>query len=166
PQILAIQTNRSLLADPDPLTPLVSQLVEGLRAALQAANQRYQDGYQAQTKKLGQAEDWQQINETQRQTILIQCGLLAISTPRVGSEDELLSALDTQSLSSWENLIAALPSRSSQALLQAAKLLEPEVIELRIKPITLHTLQEVDDYLAELRSEIKKNLDNGHPVVL
>ena len=166
PQIQAIQTNRSLLADPDPVTFLVSQLVEVLRSALQAANQHYQEDYQAQMTNLKQSESWQQINESQRQLILMQYGLLGVSYPKVGNEEELLSALDTQSLSAWENLIAALPARCSQAILQAVKLLEPEAVKITPKSVTLRTLKETDSYLTDLRSEIKKHLDNGNPVVL
>lgn len=165
-QIQAIQTSRSLLIDPDPVTPLISQLVEVLRATLQIANQRYQDGYQIQMKKLDQSEAWQQINASQRQMILMQTGLLAVSAPNVGTEDELLASLDTQPLSAWENLIAALPARCSQAIMQAVKLLEPEAVKINVKSATFRTMEQADNYLADLRSEIKKNLDNGNPVVL
>lgn len=166
PQILAIQTSRSLLADPDPVTPLINQLIEVLRANLQGAYQRFQESYQEQLKKLDQTEAWQQINDSQRQTILIQANLLETTTPKVGTENDLLTALDTQSLSAWENLIAALPARSSQAIMQAIKLLEPEAVKIIPKSITLRTLDEADTYLSDLRSEIKKHLDNGKPVVL
>jgi len=162
----AILTTRSLLVDPDPVTPLVSQLVEVLRSALQGANQRYQKGFKEQMEKLDQVEAWQKINPSQRQMILIRSGLLEVSAPIVGTEDDLLSALDTQPVTAWENLIAALPARCSQAILQVVKLLEPEAIKISPKPVTLRTLAETDNYLADLRSEIKKHLDNGNPVVL
>jgi hypothetical protein len=166
PQIQAIQTNRSLLTDPDPVAPLISQLVEVLRTTLQDANQRHQEIYQAQTGKLNQTEAWGSISEVQQAMILFQCGLSGFITPKVGSEEELLASLDTQSLSAWENLIAALPARFSQAALQAVKILEPEAIKIIPKSVTLRSLEEVDAYLSELRSEIKKHLDNGNPVVL
>jgi hypothetical protein len=166
PQIQAVQTNRSLLSEPDPVTPLLSQLAEVLRKALQGVYQRFQDGYQAQLSKLNQSQAWQSIDEGQRQTILIQCGLLDVPAPKVGTDEELLSALDSQSLSTWENRIAALPSRCNQAILQAVKLLEPEAVKIYLKPATLRNLEEVDLYLSDLRSEIKKHIENGNPVVL
>jgi hypothetical protein len=166
PQIQAIQNNRSLLSDPDPVTPLENQLVEVLRAALQGAYQRFQEIFQPHKNKLDQSKAWNKIDESQRQFILIKSGFLNATTPKVGTEDELLTSLDTQSLSAWENTIAALPSRCNQAILEAVKLLEPSVVKINPKPATFHTIEEADEYLSDLRSEIKKHIDSGNPVVL
>jgi hypothetical protein len=45
PQLAAIESQRSLLSDPDPLAPLTTRLLDALRAALQGAAQRYGDAH-------------------------------------------------------------------------------------------------------------------------
>lgn len=166
PQIQAIQSNRSLLIDPDPVTPLVNQLVEGLRAALVEASKRYQEVYQSQNEKLDQVLVWQQINDSQRQTILIQSGLLDVTPPIVGNEDELLSSLDLQSLTTWENMTAALPARFEKTHFLAARLLEPEVVKITLPSATLKTAKDVDLYLDNLRKQLMDNIEKGNPVIL
>ena len=166
PQIQAVLSNRSLLTDPDPVTPLLNELVDELRKTLQETYKIYQDDYQGFRKKLLDTDMWKQIEEEQRQMIFLQCNLMEVAEPKVGNPDEILSSLDTQPLSSWLNLIAALKNRFEQAHLLAVKLLEPEVIKINPKSVTLHTLEEADIYLSDLRSEIKEHLDNGNPVII
>lgn len=166
PQIAAIQTNRSLLEDPDPAIPLISQLVDVLRQSLNDAYQRFTISFADQMKKLGQNDAWRMISEAQRQAILTQTDLIAVTEPKMGTEDELLVALDKQSLSAWESRIAALPARCNSAIMKAVKLLEPEAIPIYLKPATFHNEEEMDTYLTDLRAEIKKHLDNGNTVVI
>ena len=49
---------------------------------------------------------------------------------------------------------------------QAAKLLEPKAVRVRPKRTTLHTAEEVDAYLAELRAEIMGHIAADKPVIL
>ncbi len=165
-QIAAIQTNRSLLEDPDPAIPLFSQLVDVLRQALLGVSQRFQESYTTQIEKLKQNDAWQKISEGQRQTILIQTDLVAVAEPKMGTDDELLASFDRQSLSAWENKIAALPARGSQAILLAIQLITPQAIKVTPKTATITSIEDADAYWKELRSEIKKHLDNGNPVVI
>lgn len=166
PQIQAIQTGRTLLTDPDPVTPLIAKLIEVLRSILLSATRRYQESYQAHLTILNDSEPWKKISAEQRQVILEQCGLACISIPQVGTEDKLLAALDSTPLSAWENRIAALPARFEKALLQAAKILEPEVVKVIPKSTTLRCEAEVDAYLGELRSEIMDHIQKNKPVIL
>ena len=60
----------------------------------------------------------------------------------------------------------AVPTRMRQAREQAAKLLEPKAVRVQPKSTTLHTEDEVDIYLAQLRDEILSHLQTGSPVIL
>ena len=60
----------------------------------------------------------------------------------------------------------AVPTRMRKARERAAKLLEPKAVRVRPKRSTLHTVQEVDAYLDELRDEILSHIDAGKPVIL
>lgn len=166
PQVQAILNGRTLLTEPDPITPLLNQLADALRQALQGACSRYTADYQIRLEQFTTSDAWQKITETQRQTILLQCGLLEIPKLDIGTEEELITSLETQSLFGWENQIAALPARFSDANLRAVKLLEPEVVRIKPVPAMLRSMDEVDVYIAALRDQIKQHIENGNPVVL
>jgi hypothetical protein len=106
------------------------------------------------------------VGEEQWQKILRDNGLGTIEPLVVGTEEQLLATLDTRPLKTWEDWIVAVPQLISKAREQAAKLLEPRSVRVRAKPTTLHTAQDVDGYLAELRAEIMKHIEAGNPVIL
>ena len=166
PQIQAILSGRTLLIDPDPVIALVAQLSDALRQALQDACSRFTTEYQTQMDQLEGTDAWQKITEPQRQMILLQCSLTGTPKLVIGTEAELIATLNTQSLNGWESQIAALPTRFSKALWTAIQLLLPKAVKVTPKPATFYSIEEADAYLAELRSEIKKHLDNGNPVVI
>jgi len=164
PQVSAIQAERSLLTEPDPLSPLIGQLTDELRAALQAAHQRFVDVHQREMARLEASQEWQRIGETDRRAIL--SGLGSIPSIQVSTEDALLRTLQAAPLPTWEDSIAALPARFAQARMQAARLLEPKAVRVKPKPATLRSAEEVETYLEDLRAEIMKSIDAGNPVLL
>jgi hypothetical protein len=166
PQITAIQAERALLLDPDPLTPLIDQLVPALRLALQNARQRLSQTYENEMARLQASPEWKKISEVDRQNILTACGVSSPPQIRVGSEEEVLGTLDATPLNTWEDLITALPARFELARLEAVKLLEPKVVRLKPRPATLKTSVEVQAYLDELRAEIMQYINDGNPVML
>ena len=165
-QITAIQADRTLLMDPDPLTPLLDKLVSALRIALQTARKRLSDIYDLEMGKLLNSPEWNQIGQSDRQIILSSCGVSSIPIINVGNEEEILATLDATSLKTWEDKITALPARFELARIEAIKLLEPKVVHVKFKPATLKTNSEVQAYLDELRTEIMQHIDKGNPVML
>ena len=165
-QVAAITGERSLLADPDPLPPLLTQVGDALRAALQEARGRYARALDQGMASLGQTPAWQGLTPEQRQGILSANGLMPAPELAVGTEAELLAALAASSLGDWENRIAAVPGRVEKAREQAIRLLEPETVRVQAPPATIRSETELDDYLGRLRAEIKRHLDDGHPVIL
>ena len=166
PQVGAIQHNRSLLTDPDPLPPLAGQLSSALRAALNEARARYQERFTQRMAALENQETWNKLTPEQRGLILLQNDLREAPSPLVGTEEELLASLEQTSLKAWNDSIAALSSRFDRALLDAARLLEPEAVRVRPRSATLKTEPDLDAYLKALRAEIKEHLDQGKPVIL
>lgn len=166
PQVAAIQAGRTLLDDPDPAPPLTDQLTDALRAALQDAHGRLSQIYEREMAGLEATQEWQAIGESERQTIFASNGLHAVPDVHVGTEQALLHTLDDIPLNTWEDTIAALPARVEQARMQAARLREPKAVHVKPKPATLKSAEEADAYIQDLRDDIMRHIDAGHPVIL
>lgn len=167
PQAQAIQAERTLLADPDPLPALVTPVVDALRAAVQAAAARYDEMYRIEFARLESSPEWLGVAEAdERAHLLAQAGLAKPEAPHLGTETELLAALDARPLSAWDDLIAALPGRFAAARLAAARLQAPQAVRVIPPPATLTDAAAVDAYLAELRAAILRHIDAGRPVIL
>jgi len=166
PQMTAIRAERVLLDDPDPAPPLIAQLTDALRAALQDARDRLQETHEREMAGLEATQEWQAIGESDRQALLVSNGLSAVPDIQVGTEQALLNTLDDMPLNTWEDTIAALPARVEQARKQAARMLEPKAVTIKIKPATLKSPEEADAYLQDLREDIMHHINAGHPVIL
>ena len=68
-------------------------------------------------------------------------------------------------INSFRDRIAALPSRFSKALEDAAKLLEPKTRALKLPSRTLKTAQDVDAWLQDAKTTLNNALKDG-PVIV
>ncbi len=166
PQIEAIVQNRSLLSDPDPMTPLIEALTTALRSALQAARQRVVDVRNRELRAMESTSEWSKLDDEKWHDIFDANHVGPIDELDIGTDNKLLATLDEKPLSAWETEGVAVPTRMRQAREQAAKQLEPQSVRVRPKRTTLHSEEEVDAYLEELRSEILSHIDAGKPVIL
>ena len=166
PQLAAIERQRSLLSDPDPLAPLTTRLLDALRAALQEAAQRYGDAHRQALSELEQAAEWERLDAEQRRQILAAQNLDQRPTVRTGSDEELLATLEATPLMTWETRLAALPERVARAREAAARLLEPRAVPLTLPKRTLKSREELEQYLDEVRALIQARLDEGNPVIV
>jgi hypothetical protein len=166
PQIQAILNGRTLLSDPDPVTPLINRLVDALRKALLGACKIFNEKYQELMDLLEKSDAWKKIDASQRQGILDQCGLSGLCTLMIGTEQELLNSLDTQSVAGWEDRIKALPARFIQATLEAMKLLAPQAVQIKPPSATLKTVDDVESYLKTLGEQILPSVNQGITVII
>ena len=166
PQVTAIATNRTLLADPDPVAPLANQLTEALRGALVAAHGEYQAAFDARLRDLEGTETWAALTPTQRETVLREQRLAPVPAPQVGTEGQVLATLDETSLAEWANRTAALAERFASARLAATKLLKPEAVRVSLPSANLATPTDVDDYLKRVRAAIMAHIEAGKPVIV
>ena len=165
-QVDAIKENRSLLNDPNPIKPLIDQAAETLREALSDAQGRLQDVYKEEMANLKKSKVWIALDAIQQETLIQQFGLEKPTLVTTKTEDALLSELDSQPLSTWENQIEALTGRFEKARTEAARILEPEIVQVAPKTATIKTRDDLDKYVADLRKEIEQILDQGNPVVI
>ncbi len=165
-QIAAIQADRTLIVEPNPVAPLVTEITDILRSALQEAYSSYKESYESEISKLEKMAAWQSIKEEDRKTILTDCNLQSILQIQVSSVDEIINTLDSAPLNIWESNLAALPTRIAWAHQQAVQLLEPKAVRVQVKSVTLKSPAEVEAYLKDLRAEIMKHISSGNPVVI
>jgi hypothetical protein len=161
----AIQDQRSLLAEPDPVPPLCETLTQALRTALVQAHAEYKAVHQQQMLALTASPVWQRLSAVQGQSILSRFGLNSIPDIQTGTEAELLACLNERSLSQWNTLQDALPQRFQNALTEAAKLLEPKAARVPLPHATIKNATELDAWVDEVKQEVLKRLTEG-PVIL
>ena len=166
PQLEAIEQNRALLDDPDPVVPLVKDLEEALRAALKSEVAAFEKAREIGRAELTADESFRALPEERSRSIVAECGLGEVDMPKVDTDDSLLRVLDQTPLAHWADRVDGLQARFERARQIAAAELQPEVVAIKPPKATLKSKPEVDTYVDELRAEIMKQIDAGHPVVI
>ena len=166
PRVEAIRASRSLLDDPDPVSPLLNKVAAALRAELQKARQLLIDTQERELKVLEASQEWKSLAEDQRQSMLKQNGLGPVPQLRIGTDEELLTTLDATPLSAWDDKIDAPAGRVKKVREETAKLVLPKVVKIQIPQTTLKSVDEVDAYLEALRTDIIKYIEAGNPVII
>jgi hypothetical protein len=165
-QVEAIQANRSLLTNPDPVPPLCACLTDDLRTEVQTRREKHLNAYDEKIGDLEEAAVWQRLAAVDQKQIRQQQGLVALELLKVGTEAELLATLDATPLKEWENRTAAISERIKAALLEAARRLEPKAERVTLPSASLKTEEDVDTYLTKVRAAIMTHIADGHSVVI
>ncbi len=161
----AIEAQRNLLADPDPVRPLLDEAVELLRQALKAKLDAFQKGFAQQLSQLQQDSDWNKLNDTQRDDLAAKHHLTPSSAVATGTPEQLQDALDECDLEHWVSKTQALPSRFDAARHAAVHLLKPNVVQVSIPRRTLNDEVELKTWLKEVETLVSTALQKG-PVSL
>ncbi len=161
----AVIASRNLLDDPCPVAPILKDLGSALRQKVRAAHKAYESAIEAEHQRLEGNTTWMGCDPSQRKSLLHGQSVRSQSEPIIGSEAELLRALQVCDLPRWDTLKAALPQQFDQALTQAIKLSEPKARRLSIPSATIKTPEELEAWLTARRNEITEALKDG-PVIL
>lgn len=161
----AIEAQRSLLADPDPVRPLLDETITLLRQALKAKLDAFQQGFAQQQTQLLQDADWNKLSDPQREDLTSRHHLTPPPAASFGTPEQLQDALDECSLDQWVDRTQALPSRFEAARHAAVELLKPNVVHVAIPKRTLNDEAELMAWLAEVKELIRTQLQSG-PVSL
>lgn len=165
-QVDAIYTGRLLLTDPDPVPPLCQHITDVLREELVGARDRHEKAFGAGHERLKQDDSWQRLSPEQKHDLLRQNNLLGKLPINTGTEAEVIASLKAANLGTWADRIAALPARFEKARLDAAKLLEPEAVYVRLPGhATFKSPDEVQAWLAQVETTLLEALKKG-PVVI
>jgi len=161
----AIEAQRSLLAEPDPVRPLLDKVVDLLRQALRAKLDAFKHTFSEQEAELQTDADWGKLADAQR-TELIQAHHLdepfavALATP-----EELQDALDECDLDHWVAKTQALSNRFEAARHAAVQLLKPNVVHVSIPRRTLNDAAELKAWLVQVEALLTEKIKQG-PVAL
>ena len=165
-QAEAIRRQRSLLGDPNPLAPMLSELRAALRETVSAAHRQLEDARGEALKSLASVEEWLQVEAEVQERLIETHSLAPTPDPEIGTDEDLLASLRASSLEDRADKVDAVPVRAAKALEEAVRLLEPSAINLRPRAATLRTVEDVEAYVAELRSELLKTIQAGTPVII
>jgi len=161
----AVQDERQLLDANDPVPAIHKAAAAALRAAVNKAHAEYIAAFNREQGALESNDNWKKIAPAQKQQILKSEGLDEQPTLEVGDDAALLRCLEECPLSSWKTRTNALPQQFTNAVLSAAKLLEPKTQHVHLSSPTLKTPEEVKDWVAKTEVELRHKLKIG-PIVI
>ena len=161
PTLKICAAGRRLLADPDPMPPLLSAAAATLRAKLNAAHAAWETAWQKGEQRLAEDPTWGKLSPEQKHTIRQECGLLMVTKPTVDMPQTIAEALSQRGLSEWENMSKALPTRTEDALASAAVLLEPKARAVSLPGAMLKSEEELDKWLGKVRARVLKGPGRG-----
>ena len=164
-EVTAIERDRKLLANPDPVPGMVAKLTGALRTALNAAHGQFSADHEARMAALEATPAWKKISQKQRYEILDTNRIRVLPTIAVGTTEEVLDTLKQTKLSELRAVSDALPTRFNHATGEAAKLLEPKAQHVHLPGGTIKNEDELKVWLAEAEECIRKKLKEG-PVII
>jgi hypothetical protein len=164
-EVDAIEMQRSLLANPDPVRPLLDKTVDLLRQALNAKLEVFHQTFAQQQAQLHADTDWNKLSEAQRAELSSKHNLTAPGTVQLGTPEQLQDALDECDLDHWVSKTQALSSRFEAARHAAVQLLKPNVVHVALPKRTLNDEAELTAWLAEVKALLNAKLKQG-PVAL
>lgn len=164
-EINSITMDRTLLAEVDHVTPIVSKLSAALRAEAKRQWDAMERAWEGADKTLAGDKNWSAIKTDQQSELRQRHGLVALPARPLRTDDELLEALDNESISARAAALAAVPERLKRVLEDAAKLLKPKAQRVELRPATLETEAEVKVWVAEQEKKLIEAVKTG-PVIV
>ena len=165
PQSEAVVSDRRLLDPSDPVPGLASKLTDALRSALAKSQERYDETYEGERRRLEDAESWRRIGPNARDEILVRLRIRKVSKGPTGTEQEVLESLDRISLDGWRTRTAALPQMFADARAEADRLVEPKIRHVKLESATLRTPEDVKAWTETTERELLEQVQHG-PVAI
>lgn len=161
----AIEAQRSLLTEPDPVRPLLDKVVDLLRQALKAKLDAFEQTFSQHQAQLQADADWDKLTDAQRAELIQAHHLTESVAVALGTPEQLQDALDECDLAHWVAKTQALSSQFEAVRHAAVQLLKPNVVRVTIPRRTLNNEAELKTWLAEVESLLAAKLKQG-PVAL
>lgn len=161
----AIAAQRSVLANPDPVRPLLDRTVDLLRGALNAKRQAYVDAFDEGRGELESDADWHRLSADQRHELSAKHHLTPLAPAELSTPEQLQVALDDVDLAHWLERIAAVPARFEAVRHAAVLRLRPNVTRVTLPRRTLSDATELQAWLGEVEQLLVEKLKSG-PVAL
>ena len=165
-QIDSVGTERTVLDTPDPIAPIVAAASAHLRDAIQGAVAEFNSELQTKTTALETDAVWTALDSQDRSALMLKHMIAAVGAPRLGSATEVLSSIESRSLAAWRDMTAAIDAKLSDARADAARLIEPKAKRILLQAATLTSADEVEEYVAAVRSTLLAAVEEFRSVVV
>lgn len=163
--ISAIHINRSLLDKVDLVEPLINDLVQALRVSLNECQSELESTYSIEKDKLEASQFWAKVKEEKKSML---CEKHSLQTPKkikVSTEEDVLDALQENTILNRRTQIEAIPQRFKRALEEAAQLLEPRAIHITLPSATIKNEKDLEKWLVKVREMVKERLKEGPALI-
>ena len=160
-QTAAIVKGRRLLDPSDPIPPLAARLADALRVALAHAQKSYGETYESESQRLANTENWQRIEQKNRDAILQRLHIELAPSEDTGTEEEIIATLDRVPLDGWRTRTLALPQLFAHARVAADKLVEPKIRHVKLEGATLRTLDDVAAWIDRTNKDLLNQVKQG-----
>lgn len=160
-EVAAISAQRSLLNDPDPVRPVLERATDTLRKALTAKLDAYRAEHEAQMAQLEADSNWQKLDGEKHAELIRAHHIDPPVTLDLSTAEKLADALDDCDLQRWIERTQALTTRFAAVRMDAAKLLKPNVVQVKLPQRTLNDVDEVMAWLAEVEQLLLAQVAKG-----
>lgn len=164
----ALTASRDLLADADPVAPIVMDLADALRDAIHQSAVALRDARATAVASLEQQAAWTALDEAQREALLTEHHLVAQPEPSLADPSAVLTVAQARPLQGWTAELDAIPQRVSRALEAAIHLTTPaaKTTTVRVTTASLSNASEVERYIETLRTQLLDALRGGNDTVV
>ncbi|WP_423679680.1 BREX system P-loop protein BrxC [Undibacterium sp. WLHG33] len=161
----AIFQNRSLLAEPNPIDPLIKQAFTGIRDAIVNKHGEFEAEYQRCRDQLEGDDQWKKLTAEEQAQILLDHHIDQIPALQLADNDAVLESLNQCSLSQWNDKRASLMSKFDAARHSAIAKLKPKVKHLQSPRRLIENESDLQAWLKEAEAQIRNELAKG-PVAI
>ncbi|UZD61112.1 BREX system P-loop protein BrxC [Brevibacterium sp. JSBI002] len=167
-RLVALAASRDLLADADPIAPIVNELAEALRDAIHKAAVALSDARATAIAGLQQQPAWTALDDGQREALLTEHHLGTELEPKLADAGAVLTAVQARPLQGWTAELDAIPQRASRALEAAVQLTAPaaKMTTVRVSTASFSSADEIERYIEALRVELLGALNSGNDTVM
>lgn len=167
-RLSALVASRDLLADADPVAPIVKDLAGALRDAIHMAASALTAARKKAIESLERQSAWKALDGTQRAKLLADHNLTAEPAPDLADPSAVLAAAQTRPLQGWTAELDAVPQRASRALEAALRLTTPaaRTATVTVATASLRSADEVKRYVDDLRIQLLDALSDGNDIVV
>lgn len=162
-----IREERQLLAEPDPLSPLIAQITALLRNELNELDKQYKNIYQTRLEALDSDPNWQKLQQEERHNLLAQhrVNLSACPKVEVGTSQQVLDTLNALPLDNFRDRVEALDSLFNKVALSAAQKQQPETKSVTLPPGIFNNKEEIEKWISQVREKLLAEIEKG-PIVI
>ncbi|MFF8346233.1 BREX system P-loop protein BrxC [Cellulosimicrobium funkei] len=165
-RLAAFVQGRDLLGSTDGVSPIVADLTSAVRDAVNDAARRLAEARASGRTRLEASEAWGPLDEAERAELLASAGLEAEPAPDLSTTSAVLDAVRRRPLSAWAYAADAVEAQVRKAIEDAVRRTAPRAVSFTPPGRTLRSADDVEAYVAELRTQLTDALAAADTVVV